>query len=104
MLDTKLMNCHNFFKKVKHDYQEDAAVMMQYTIRRWLKKIKVARKLAEEKQKEQAMKNKNNQKQQLNKNQTTVNTRNIGKNVNTTVQLNNKTTANNKGVSDQSSK
>ena len=50
------------------------------------------------------MKNKNNQKQQLNKNQTTVNTRNIGKNVNATVQLNNKTTANNKGVSDQSSK
>ena len=50
------------------------------------------------------MKNKNNQKQQLNKNQTTVNTRNIGKNVNATVQLNNKTNANNKGVSDQSSK
>jgi len=56
------------------------------------------------------MKNKNlaNQKQQLNKNQTTVNTRNIGKgtNVNTTVQLTNKTngSANNKGVSDQSSK
>ena len=55
-MDTKLMNCHNFFKQVKDDYQDDAAVKMQYTIRRWLRSIKVAKKLAQDKQ-SQAKKN-----------------------------------------------
>lgn len=48
VLDTKLMNCHNFFKQVKNDYQDDAAVKMQYTIRRWLKSIKVAKQMAKD--------------------------------------------------------
>lgn len=47
MLDTKLMNCHNFFKSVKQNYQEDAAVKMQCTIRRWLKSIKDSKELKE---------------------------------------------------------
>jgi len=49
VMDTKLMNCHNFFKKVKNDYQDDAAVKMQYTIRRWLRSIKLTKQIAQDK-------------------------------------------------------